>query len=365
MAFCEFKNVRIAGIAAGVPKNIVSNLTLSAERGEISTEYTPEAFVELTGVIERRVSDRLTTSDLGFAAAERLIADLKWNKGEIEAVIFVSQTADYILPCTACILQDKLGLPKECYAADVTLGCSGWVYGLSYVCGLLGSGTIRKALLIVGDAKKRADSGVNVKDPLFGHAGTATAVEYVEGAQGFQFHFGTDGSGYDAIITPDGGSRNPVNPKTSFEFYEEDGRRYHRMMTHMKGMDVFGFGITTAPKSVKKLAEHFGFDYLSYDYFLFHQANMKMNNMIVKKLKLPPGKVPSEMYNFGNTSSASIPLLFVTQIRDQVNGQRKKFLCCGFGVGLSWGTVAFEDAIHVSELVEVDDSAENYGYKLT
>ena len=138
----------------------------------------------------------------------------------------------------------------------------------------------------------------------------------------------------------------------------------HNMQTHMKGMDVFGFGITTAPKSVKKLAEHYSFDYQTYDYFLFHQANMKMNNMIVKKLKLDPLRVPSEMYNFGNTSSASIPLLMVTQIRDQINNQKKKFLCCGFGVGLSWGTVAFEDTIHVSELVEVDDSAENYGYKL-
>ncbi len=360
MAFCEFKNVRIAGIAAGVPKNIISNLTLSAEKGEISTEYTPEAFVELTGVKERHVSDRLTTSDLGFAAAQRLLADLKWDKSEIEALIFVSQTADYFLPCTACILQDKLGLTKECYAADVTLGCSGWVYGLRYVAALVSSGAINKALLIVGDAKKRVDGP---KDALFGHAGTATAIEHVESAAGFKFHFGTDGSGYDAIITPDGGARNRVSVE-SFKLDNYEGKPMNRLMTRMKGMDVFGFGITTAPKSVKKLAEHFGFDYLTYDWFLFHQANMKMNNMIIKKLKLDPAKVPSEMYNFGNTSSASIPLLFVTQIRDKVNGVKQKYLCCGFGVGLSWGTVAFEDAIHVSELVEVDDSAENYSYKL-
>ena len=360
MAFCEFKNVRIAGVAAGVPKNIISNLTLSSGDGSISSDYSPEAFVELTGVKERHVSDHLTTSDLGFAAAERLISDLKWNKADIEAVIFVSQTADYLLPCTSCILQDRLGLSKECYAADVSLGCSGWVYGLSYVCGLLSTGAIRKAILIAGDAKKRAEGP---RDPLFGHAATATAVEFVEGASGFRFHFGTDGSGYDAIIIPDGGSRNQVSQK-SFEFDTIDSKPYHRLMTRMKGMDVFGFGITTAPKSVKKLAEHFGFDYLSYDYFLFHQANMKMNNMIVKKLKLNPAKVPSEMYNFGNTSSASIPLLMVTQIREQIDGQKKKFLCCGFGVGLSWGTVAFEDAIHVSKLVEVDDAAENYGFKL-
>ena len=360
MAFCEFKNVRIAGVAAGVPKNIVSNLDLKSGDGSISADYSPEAFVEMTGVKERRISEILTTSDLGFAAAERLIADLGWDKAAIDAVLFVSQTADYILPATACILQDRLGLSKECYAADIALGCSGWVYGLSMACSFVSAGAMKRVLLIAGDAKKRSKSP---HDPLFGNASTATAIEFSEGSDGFKFHFGTDGSGYDAIIVPDGGSRNQVSPESFIpEIYE--GKPMHRIQTHMKGMDVFAFGITTAPKSVKKLAEHYGFDYQTYDYFLFHQANMKMNNMIVKKLKLDPAKVPSEMYNFGNTSSASIPLLMVTQIRDQINGQKKKFLCCGFGVGLSWGTVAFEDAIHVSELVEVDDSAENYGYRI-
>ena len=360
MAFCEFKNVRIAGVAAGVPSKIVSNLDLKSGDGSISADYTPEAFVEMTGVKERRVSEVLTTGDLGFAAAERLIADLAWNKSSIDAVLFVSQTADYALPATACILQDRLGLTKECYAADIALGCSGWVYGLSMACSFISAGAMRRVLLVAGDAKRRAPQPL---DPLFGCAATVTAVEFANGADGFRFHFGTDGSGYDAIIIPDSGSRNQVKPE-SFEPEEFEGKMMHRMQTHMKGMDVFGFGITTAPKTVKKLAEHYGFDYLSFDYFLFHQANMKMNNMIVKKLKLDPSKVPSEMFNFGNTSSASIPLLMVTQIRDQINNQRKKFLCCGFGVGLSWGTVAFEDTIHVSELVEVDDSAENYGYKL-
>lgn len=361
MAFCEFKNVRIAGVAAGVPKNIVSNLDLKSGDGSISADYSPEAFVEMTGVKERRVSTVLTTGDLGFAAAEKLMSDLNWEKSTVEAILFVSQTADYSLPATSCILQDKLGLSKECYAADIALGCSGWVYGLSMACSLVASGAQKRVLLIAGDAKKRAPAPF---DPLFGYAATATAIECADGAGGFRFHFGTDGSGYDAIIIPDSGSRNQVKPE-SFTLHEYDGKMMHNMQTHMKGMDVFGFGITTAPKSVKKLAEYFGFDYLSYDYFLFHQANMKMNNMIIKKLKLDPAKVPSEMYNFGNTSSASIPLLFVTQIRNQVNNIKKKFLCCGFGVGLSWGTVAFEDAIHISELVEVDDSAENYGYKLS
>ena len=349
MALLSFKNVRIAGISAGVPEFVASNLH-PLGNDAISHDYSPEAFVETTGVLERRVSNVLTTSDLCYAAAERLISDLKWDKSEIEAIVFVSQTNDFILPATACILQDRLGLSKECYAEDVGLGCSGWVYGLSNVVSLLNGGSIKKALLLAGDAKKRAKGPL---DPLFGHAGTATALEFKDGEDGFRFHFGTDGSGYDAIITPDGGSRNQVSPE-SFNLEEVEGKQIHRMQTRMKGMDVFSFGITTAPKSIKKLSEHFGFDYLDYDYFVFHQANMKMNNLIVKKLKLKPEKVPSCMYHFGNTSSASIPLTIVTQLKDSFENKPTKFICCGFGVGLSWGTVAFEtNDIIISDLVEV------------
>ena len=360
MAFLEFRNVRIAGISAGVPENVVSNYTL--KQGEdISVDYTPEAFVEATGVKERRCSETLTTGDLCFAAAEKLIAELGWNKSDIEALVFVSQTADYFLPATACIIQDRLGLPKECYAEDVALGCSGWVYGLSNVASLVASGAIRKALLLAGDAKKRSKMK---RDPLFGDAGTATAIEYAEGETGFKFHFGTDGRGYDAIIAPDGGSRNQVSPQ-SFELKEYDGKMMHSLQTHMKGMDVFSFGITTAPKSVKKLVEHFGFDYMDANYIIFHQANMKMNNQIVKKLKLDPDRVPSCMYRFGNTSSASIPLTIVGELKGKFENEPTKFICCGFGVGLSWGTVALEtNDVLISDLVEVKDNEDNYGYKL-
>lgn len=361
MAFLEFKNVRIAGIAAGVPKNVASNLHPS-DQDNISHEYTPEEYVKTTGVEERRVSSVLTTSDLSYAAAEQLIKDLGWNKEDIGALIFVSQTPDYILPATACILQDRLGLSKECFAEDISLGCSGWVYGLSTALGLLGEDKVKKALILCGDAKKRFLIDNLLRDPLFGSAGTATAVEYCEGAGNIQFHFGTDGSGFDAIITPDMGSRNPVTTD-SFKMEEYEGKPSMRLMTRMKGMDVFSFGITTAPKTVKKIAEHFGFDYLDYDYYIFHQANMKMNNMIVKKLKLPIEKVPSCMYHFGNTSSASIPLTIVGELKGKFENKPTKFLCCGFGVGLSWGTVAFEtDNIVVSNLVEVSDNEEDKKY---
>ena len=354
MAFLEFKNVRIAGMAAGVPKTIADNLHPTAEDA-VSTEYAPEDFVKTTGVKERRVSYDLTTSDLCYAAAEKLIADLGWDKSEIEAIIFASQTPDYILPATACILQDRLGLSKECYATDMSLGCSGWVYGLSSVVSLLSAGTIKKALLMCGEAKARSRGRKRLRNPLFGSAGTVTAVEFKEGAPAIQFHVGTDGSGFDAIITPDGGSRNPVTVDSlNPEIFE--GKETHRLQSRMKGMDVFSFGITTAPKSVKKLAEHYGFDYQEADWFVFHQANMKMNNMIAKKLKLDPEKVPSSMYYFGNTNGASIPMTIVAELKGKVEEKLTKFVCCGFGVGLSWGTVAFTtEHVIISDLVEVSD----------
>lgn len=350
MAFLQFENVRIAGIAAGVPKNVRSNLHPQSD-DNFSSDYSPEDFVATTGVEERHVSNILCTSDLCYGAAERLIANLGWEKGEIEALVFVSQTPDYILPATACILQDRLGLSKECYATDCSLGCSGWVYGLSQVASLLSNGDVKKALLLCGDAKKRA---VLPLDPLFGHAGTATALEFSKGAPGFQFHFGTDGSGFDSIITPDGGSRCQITEE-SFKEYDYEGKSINRLSTRMKGMDVFGFGISVGPKTVKKLADHFGFDYQEADFFIFHQANMKMNKMIAKKLKLEEDKVPACMYKFGNTSSASIPLTIVTQLQKQA--ANKKFICCGFGVGLSWGTVAFEQKdIIIPDLVELEDT---------
>lgn len=346
MAFLELRNVRIAGISAGVPKK-----KLAMRDSEcISKDYDAAAFVEATGIEERRV-DELTTSDLCVSAAERLIHDLRWDKSDIEAVVFVSQTADYICPATACIIQDRLGLGTECYSEDVALGCSGWVYGLSNVVSLMASGCIKRALLMAGDAKRRFAGD---KEPLFGYAGTVTALEYDEGNPGFKFHFGTDGSGFDAIIVPDGGSRNQV---TFDSLQEEDmggGKSLSRLCTHMKGMDVFSFGICTVPKSVKKLGEKFGFDYQDADYYVFHQANKKMNDAIARKLKLDMEKVPMSIRNFGNTSSASIPLTIVTELKGKFEERPTRFICCGFGIGLSWGTVAFEtNNIIISDLVEV------------
>lgn len=347
MAFLNYKNILVSGISVGVPKNKICNLDIQ----DISTDYDATSFVEVTGVKERRIGE-LTVSDLAVPAANRLLEELGWEKSEIDGLVVVTQHGDYIVPATSCILQDKIGLNKECMALDISLGCSGWVYGLSVLSGMMSDGSLKKCLLVCGDARRR----VEFTDPLFGFAATVTALEYKEGAAGFCFHLGTDGSGYDAIIIPDGGARNQITA-SSFITEEIEGRKYTPLQSRMKGMDVFSFGITTAPKSVKKLAEHFGFDYLSYDYLVLHQANMKMNNMIAKKLKFDKEKVPSSMWNFGNTSSASIPLTIATQLKDCCKEGHVSLLCCGFGVGLSWGTVALQvEKVIIPELVEVEES---------
>lgn len=344
MAFLKFNNSRIVGIAAGVPSHVEPTMSTT-------DKYAAEEYMKTTGIIEKRFSNDFTTSDLCLAATERLIEDLNWDKSEIDVLIFVSQTPDYILPATSCVLHGKLGLKKSCMSLDISLGCSGWVYGMSVALSLLESGSIRKALVMAGDARKHA---AEEPDQLFGYAGTVTAVEYdPERSNPIMMELGTDGTGYDAIIRPGGGTRNPFTVDSLRLEDCEDGRRRHTLQTRMKGMDVFAFGITTAPKSIKNLGKEFGFDYKDYDFFVFHQANRMMNETIRRKLKLPEDKVPYSMTYFGNTSSASIPVTIVTQLHNKLEGG-KKLIGCAFGVGLSWGSIAFEtNDIIVSPLVEL------------
>lgn len=313
-------------------------------------------FTESTGIKARRRSlQEITASDLCLNAAEKLIAELGWEKSEIEVLVFVSQTPDYILPATSCVLQQRLGLSKECYTLDISLGCSGWVYALSVLAALLQNGTLKKGLLLAGDTVTKICSPEDKSTyPLFGDAGTATALEYDSTSNGLQFNFNTDGNGYETIIVRDGGYRSTVTEE-SLKMRESGENILRRGIDlELDGMDVFSFGITKAPRSVKQLCEHFNIDKDSVDIFTFHQANLMMNEMIRKKLKLPEDKVPYCMDEFGNTSCASIPLALVTREREKLQNENLKHIACGFGVGLSWGSVYFEtDKIAVSELIEI------------
>ncbi len=351
MAFSKTKNVKIAGISACVPKNIVENSEYPLFEND---EY--DKFVAAVGIERRRIVEPgVCTSDLCFAAAEQILKDLGWNREEIDLLVFVSHTADYKLPSTSCILQDRLGLTNECMTLDITLGCSGYVHGLNVVTSLMSSGKFKKGLLLAGNTQSSYASFEDKSAyPLFADAGTATALELDDNAGEMFFHFGTDGSGHKAIILPDGGCRNPVKPES---FKVEDiggGNRCSRLHERLDGMEVFSFGITRAPQSVNKLMENFNLNIETPDYFLFHQANRFMVEKIRKKLKLPEEKVPYNIKDFGNTSCATIPLLMVTNLKEQLENQKLQLLLCGFGVGLSWGSAMINtDKCRVADLVEI------------
>ncbi len=352
MAYLKIDNVKICGIAAAVPRKVVSNI--GADSGA-QVSYQAEDFIATTGVKERRNDKTLSTSDLCAAAAEKIIVELGWNKAEIETLILVTQTGDYILPATACILQNRLGLKKDCYAFDLGLGCSGWVYGMSAIASLMQTGNIKKGLLLVGDTGLYSPDD----DLLFGSAGTAVALEYDKTAESMYFNMGTDGAGYDAIIVPHGGAKHPFCSE-SLDTFIVEGHEYNSLQSQMKGMDVFAFGITTAPKAVKNLAKNYGFDYLNYEYLILHQANKKMNDMIVKKLKYDESKAPLSLDEFGNTSCASIPLTLVSRMGETLRSGKTSIMACGFGVGLSWGAMAFKtDKIIVPNMIELDSNEQS------
>lgn len=352
MAFIEVKNVAIRGLAACVPSTVVCNSDIYDRKW---SGY--DNFVNTTGIAKHRNSSKdICSSDLCVAAAERLLSDLSWEKSEIDAIVFVSQTHDfYNVPATSCLIQDRLGLKKECYTLDIALGCSGWVYGMSVISTLMAGGTIKKALLLAGDTPSKFCSPDDKSTfPLFGDAGTVTAIECCEAAPPIRYAMYTDGSGYKAINIGAGGYRNPVM-QSSFEIKNHgEGRDRADIHLEMDGESVFVFGISKAPKAVKALAEQYSINLDDIDLFTFHQANLFMNEKIRNKLKLDESKVPYSLQEYGNTSCASIPLTLVTRCAKQLKNQKVKHVACGFGVGLSWGAMNFEtDSIVVSDLLEL------------
>ena len=351
MAAFSVNDIAIKGISCCVPKNTERNIDL-----ELITQEEIRKFIEVTGVEERRIAMKeISTSDLCCEAAEQLISNLNWQKDEIEILIFVSQTGDYLLPVSSSILQNRLGLSTQCMAFDVPLGCSGYVYGISIIAGMMKTAGFKKGLLLAGDTISKIVSKTDKSTlPLFGDAGSATAFEIDEKAGNIFFDLGTDGSGYKTIIVPDGGARNRINEDSLKVNKIEEGISRSSCDLVLDGMDVFSFGISQGPKTVNKLIEKFAIDKEKVDYFIFHQANMMMNKMIAKKLKLPVEKVPYSLKHFGNTSSATIPLTIVSELKDQILNQSSNLLMCGFGVGLSWGTMLVEDAkIECLDLIEL------------
>ena len=344
MALIEVQNIQIRGISACVPKNKVRTVDL-----DFFTNKDAEIFIQNTGITERYISEGdVCASDLCLQAAEKILTDLAWHKNEIDILIFVSQSSDYILPATSNLLQSRLGLSQNCFCLDISLGCSGYIYGLSLVSNLLQNVNFNKALLLVGDTISTYTSKLDKSVyPLFGDAGTATAIEYEKYSNAnWIFDIGSDGTGSDAIKIKAGGSRYRAN-KNSFDLEDIDtndpslGRRSSADLI-LNGIDVFNFAIKKAPNSIFNILKYASKSTDDIDYFFLHQANLFMNETIRKKLKVDKDKLPYSIQNFGNTNGASIPLTIVHTFNNFIQKNDFSVILCGFGVGLSWGSVLLD-----------------------
>lgn len=348
MAVLRFKNVGITAISACVPQNRVSNETLC----EIMPQEEVEKVINSVGIKERRICDENTfASDLCFKAAKKLLEDNDIDPTSIDMLLFMSQGADYRIPATACILQDRLGLSKDCAAIDLSLGCSGYVYALSTAMAFASMEGVNRVLLLDGEAFSKI---VNKKDkvnaPLYGDAGTATLIEKGDFDESV-FILKTDGSGEDAVKIP-AGMRVQISPESLEERVREEGNIRSDLEVYMDGMAVFNFAIKVVPKGIKEILSTTGKSLEDVDFIVFHQSNRFMTDFFVKKLKADPNKVPYCIDRFGNTSSASIPLTMVSELKDSL-GDKKEVVMAGFGAGLSWATalVPFHNC-KVSALIE-------------
>jgi len=346
------ENTRIAGLCTAVPRN---------NQAVIDSQYESESvrkrFMALTGIENRRIcSPDQYASDLAYAAADGLLSELDWDPKEIDVLIFVTQTPDLNVPATACILQDRLGLGQECSAFDVNQGCAGYPYGLHIASSQLRKQGPSRAILLVGDAsgKPNLPSRAAQSAPIFGDAVTATALEWSDGAAPMYFRFGTDGSGWDVIMSQRPGGKPPLT-KDAFEYEEtEDGEIKVRTNFVMKGEDVFNFATAKVPGEINRLLEYSEKEKDSVDYFVFHQANKMINNFISKRLKIDSDRVPTSLAEFGNTSSASIPVTMQACFQNDLAHRPLNLVLSGFGVGLSWASVYCQtDGIVVPGLVEI------------
>jgi 3-oxoacyl-[acyl-carrier-protein] synthase-3 len=257
----------------------------------------------------------MSASDMCFASADKLLDELKWDRSEIEILIFVSQTPDQPIPGSSMLMQERLGLPKSCMAMDLNQGCAGYVYGLSTMMSLMSASKLKKGLLLVGDTITHLlDESDQSTVPIFSDAGTATALEFDTMAEDAVFNLQTDGKGFQAIQQKRG-----------------------EAMT-MNGHEVFHFGLKEVVPNIKSTLENSEIEIDEIDHFIFHQANLLLNESIRKKLKVPSEKVPYTLNEFGNTSCATIPITIVNSLGKELASSQKTCLLSGFGVGLSWGS---------------------------
>lgn len=353
MAIIKYNNVGISALSACVPRNVIDNYHYDLD---IWPEEEVRKVVDKVGVVERRfVDDKTCASDLCYAAAEKLISDNRIEKSEIDLLVFLSQTPDYRMPATSILLQDRLGLPLSTMAFDVSLGCSGFISSLSIVYAMMQNQGFHKALLLDGETRSKVYSRKDRREAfIFGDAGVAALIERDEKFGESHFSLNSDGSRGDLIMIPGGGYRNMSSVETLKEkVVDEYGNIRTDENGYMNGADVFNFVIEEVPKDIKRLMAVSGEDIQHMDYYIFHQANAFINNYIAKKMKLDKERIPWTIQKYGNTSSVSVPLTIVSELKDKMEGT-KKLMLSAFGVGMAWATaiVPFVDC-KISEIVEI------------
>ncbi|OYW83005.1 MAG: 3-oxoacyl-ACP synthase [Asticcacaulis sp. 32-58-5] len=344
MTSARLGGMAIRGVRVCVPKDV---------RRLEDEDLFPEAkdrdrLTGSIGVVDRRIApDGMATSDLCAVAAENLLAELGWAKDSIDVLILVTQCADFVLPSTACTLQTRMGI-GNCLAFDINLGCSGYPYGLWTAASLLKTLTVTgrpaRALVLAGDvSSSKLLKGDKATVPLFGDAGSATALEVDDAASAWHGVFGTDGSGAEHIMVKAGAMRRSLLPPEAPHAPEEQAALYKEARLHLNGAEVFNFTLKAVPALAKELFDAAGITTDDVDYVVLHQANAFMLNHLRKKMGLPEDKVPIALESYGNTSSASIPLAMASHLSEQLT-RPQRMVMMGFGVGWSWGAIQLDMA---------------------
>ena len=329
-----FSNISISHIASAVPSSTHDLL----EDAKIYGVAEVRKIIRSTGISKVRVADKgMTASDLCASAFTNILENSDINREKIDAVVFVSQTPDYRLPQTSNLIQTKFKLHKRVACFDLPMGCAGYINGLLQASMLISAGC-SKVLLMAGDTStnliNKNDRSVSM---VFGDAGSATIVE--SGNDNLYINICSDGSGSDKLIVEAGGFRLPSSYETGKVVELEPGIFRSKDNLYMDGMAIMNFAISEVPNIISESLNYLKWTPEEVGCYALHQANAFMLNYLRKKMKLSVAKVPISIDGFGNTASASIPLMLTNMYPELLKTkQLEKVVMCGFGVGLSWGT---------------------------
>ena len=335
MATIRYNNVGIKAMSACVPHGVFDNKDL----GYLIPEEDIQKTINSIGVHQRRIADPdVCASDLAYKAAVKLMEDNDIDPESIDVLLFMSQTADYRIPATAPVLQDRLGLSTDTLAMDLSLGCSGFVFALSTAYAYASLPDVHRVLLLDGETFSKIVNRYDKVDwPLYGDAATATLVEKGDFGES-TFILRSDGSGKDSVIIKDG-MRHPVTADSLVEKKNGNGDIHNGLEVYMNGMDVFNFAMRCVPKTIKEITEKTGSTLEDIDWLVFHQANRFITDFFVRKLRFNPERVPYCIDRYGNTSSTSVPLTIVSELREKLK-DGDHVVMAGFGAGLSWGVAS-------------------------